>query len=584
MLKSSLITPYRGERYHLKEYSRNPPRNARELFNLRHSSLRNAIERTFGVVKKRFAIIRSSTEPHYGIETQKQIILCYCILHNYLINADPDEGLLAEVDVELNNNSEHQEENHSNRDDSDDARRGEFLRDSMVATMWMRKKDLQNASASKANNQCIWTKVMDDALIDAYLNKHNIGNRVAVEWKTKPVRNYEKLVQLYGKDRATGQYAETASEMRKRKASIEVENNVGGHNFETIDEVEFMISQQEIHLDNEDAVNMGAQIPTQPSKSQADSFVGSSSKKKSAKKGKVDDENISNAIDHVAQAIMSSTHEMVKSNELPIPEHEVWTGSVDKFLEWVAFPGELMLVEGRIRPKARICAIRGRQSLRQVMPVLVLALVLVTLIEAYREQKNVEGLRFVPASWLTEISEFCTAGLPSDLTVEVREMSFHLHKLHDIPGGIKAFELVAKFCYGVKLELTASNVVYLRCAAEHLQMTEKIAEGNSIAQTEIFFNQVALCALEEGRMRLSELEKECTSMRQDIEKLGKGRRVLIGVQKKLGFRIKSQLCGAKRESVRDHQKGDKKTEKFSTKNTRQRNQAAADPWTCTGSG
>ncbi|KAG6500231.1 hypothetical protein ZIOFF_040074 [Zingiber officinale] len=25
MLKSSLITPYRGERYHLKEYSRNPP-------------------------------------------------------------------------------------------------------------------------------------------------------------------------------------------------------------------------------------------------------------------------------------------------------------------------------------------------------------------------------------------------------------------------------------------------------------------------------------------------------------------------------------------------------------------------------
>ncbi|KAG6511597.1 hypothetical protein ZIOFF_029670 [Zingiber officinale] len=215
-----------------EEYSRNLPRNARELFNLRHSSLRNAIERAFGVVKKRFAIIRSSTDPHYGIETQKQIILCCCILHNYLINADPDEGLLAEVDAELNNNSEHQEENHSNRDDSDDIK------------------------------------------------------PAAAECKTKPIRNYEKLVQLYGKDRATGQYAETASEMRKRKASIEVENNVGGHNFETIDEVEFMISQQEIHLDNEDAVNMDAQIPTQPSKSQADSFVGSSSKKKSAKKRK----------------------------------------------------------------------------------------------------------------------------------------------------------------------------------------------------------------------------------------------------------------------------------------------------------
>lgn len=34
-------------------------------------------------------------------------------------------------------------------------------------------------------------------------------------------------------------------------------------------------------------------------------------------------------------------------------------------------------------------------------------------------------------------------------------------KLPEIPGGAKTFELVAKFCYGVKLELTSSNVVYL---------------------------------------------------------------------------------------------------------------------------
>ncbi|XP_020092299.1 BTB/POZ domain-containing protein At1g30440-like [Ananas comosus] len=114
---------------------------------------------------------------------------------------------------------------------------------------------------------------------------------------------------------------------------------------------------------------------------------------------------------------------------------------------------------------------------------------------------------------------FCTTGLPSDVTVEVGEMSFHLHKfplisksglleklitensdkddgciikLPDIPGGAKSFELVARFCYGVKLELTASNVVYLRCAAEYLEMTEEIHEGNLIAQTELFLNQVVL--------------------------------------------------------------------------------------------
>ncbi|XP_039126631.1 BTB/POZ domain-containing protein At1g30440-like [Dioscorea cayenensis subsp. rotundata] len=115
---------------------------------------------------------------------------------------------------------------------------------------------------------------------------------------------------------------------------------------------------------------------------------------------------------------------------------------------------------------------------------------------------------------------FCTSGLPSDVTIEIGEMSFHLHKfplisksglldklirektdvgeegcvihLHDVPGGVKAFELVVKFCYSMKFELTASNVVYLRCAAEHLQMTEEIAEDNLISQTEVFFNQVVL--------------------------------------------------------------------------------------------
>ena len=62
-LKGEFITPYRGVRYHLKEYSRNSPKDIRELFNLRHSSLRNAIERAFGVLKKRFPIVSSSNEP-----------------------------------------------------------------------------------------------------------------------------------------------------------------------------------------------------------------------------------------------------------------------------------------------------------------------------------------------------------------------------------------------------------------------------------------------------------------------------------------------------------------------------------------
>ena len=43
MFKARVITPYRGVRYHLKDYSRRRPQNARELFNHHHSSLRNVI-------------------------------------------------------------------------------------------------------------------------------------------------------------------------------------------------------------------------------------------------------------------------------------------------------------------------------------------------------------------------------------------------------------------------------------------------------------------------------------------------------------------------------------------------------------
>lgn len=63
-------------------------------------------------------------------------------------------------------------------------------------------------------------------------------------------------------------------------------------------------------------------------------------------------------------------------------------------------------------------------------------------------------------------------------------------ELHDLPGGAKAFLLVAKFCYGVKMELTPSNVVILRCASDYLQMSEDYGEGNLIIQTENFLNHI----------------------------------------------------------------------------------------------
>ncbi|XP_066331902.1 coleoptile phototropism protein 1-like [Miscanthus floridulus] len=127
-------------------------------------------------------------------------------------------------------------------------------------------------------------------------------------------------------------------------------------------------------------------------------------------------------------------------------------------------------------------------------------------------------------------SWYVNSGIPSDLLVKVGDVSFHLHKypmisrsgrmsraiyetasasssdpagdmasaqavvveLDDVPGGADSFELAARFCYGMAVDLTAGNISGLRCAAEYLEMTEDLEEGNLIFKTEAFLSYVVL--------------------------------------------------------------------------------------------
>ncbi|KAL0303171.1 UNVERIFIED_CONTAM: BTB/POZ domain-containing protein [Sesamum radiatum] len=73
---------------------------------------------------------------------------------------------------------------------------------------------------------------------------------------------------------------------------------------------------------------------------------------------------------------------------------------------------------------------------------------------------------------------------------ESEEETKCVFSLRDLPGGATSLLLIAKFCYGVKFELTAAEVVSLRCAAEYLQMTEDYGEGNLISVTERFLDNV----------------------------------------------------------------------------------------------
>ncbi|XP_042517303.1 BTB/POZ domain-containing protein NPY2-like [Macadamia integrifolia] len=109
---------------------------------------------------------------------------------------------------------------------------------------------------------------------------------------------------------------------------------------------------------------------------------------------------------------------------------------------------------------------------------------------------------------------YVAAELATDITVNVGDVKFYLHKfpllsrsarlqklvsttdeesndeihIPDIPGGPSAFEICAKFCYGMTVTLNAYNVVAARCAAEYLEMHETIEKGNLIYKIEVFLN------------------------------------------------------------------------------------------------
>lgn len=88
-------------------------------------------------------------------------------------------------------------------------------------------------------------------------------------------------------------------------------------------------------------------------------------------------------------------------------------------------------------------------------------------------------------------------------------------ELDELPGGPESFELAAKFCYGVAVDLTASNISGLRCVAEYLEMTEDLEEGNLIFKTEAFLSYVVLSSWRDSIVVL----KSCESLSPWAENL-----------------------------------------------------------------
>ena len=82
-MRKRFLAPYKGERYHIPEFQPYEVLHCpKERFNYLYSSLCSVIERTFGVWKNKWKILRNMTGK--SIRTQSKIIVATIVLHNFV--------------------------------------------------------------------------------------------------------------------------------------------------------------------------------------------------------------------------------------------------------------------------------------------------------------------------------------------------------------------------------------------------------------------------------------------------------------------------------------------------------------------
>ena len=72
------------------------PSGEQELFNYFHSSIRNVVERSFGVWKMKWRILLKM--PSYPIKKQKMIVAATMCLHNFIRENSVDDKLFSKCD------------------------------------------------------------------------------------------------------------------------------------------------------------------------------------------------------------------------------------------------------------------------------------------------------------------------------------------------------------------------------------------------------------------------------------------------------------------------------------------------------
>lgn len=132
----SFLAPYRGVRYHLKEFGagRRRPQNYKELFNHRHAVLRNHVERALGVVKKHFPILKVAT--FHQLKNQVKIPIATAIFHNIVKFLGGDEEWLDDQPDNINPENFVVVPDGDHQANDVGSAEGNILRDAIAHEMW----------------------------------------------------------------------------------------------------------------------------------------------------------------------------------------------------------------------------------------------------------------------------------------------------------------------------------------------------------------------------------------------------------------------------------------------------------------
>lgn len=140
------LAPFRGVRYHLQDFhgQGRHPENEKELFNLRHASLRNTMERLFGIFKSRFTIFK--TAPPFSLQTQAELVLACAGLHNFLRKECRSDEFPIEADSATSSTNQEEDfeplihETHEQQRENANAWTNELANE-----MWMNVENMNDA-------------------------------------------------------------------------------------------------------------------------------------------------------------------------------------------------------------------------------------------------------------------------------------------------------------------------------------------------------------------------------------------------------------------------------------------------------